>query len=178
MSNRWYAEGAQRLMQGLVALDVDTIKVALVTSSYTPNTAQGGDDFYNDVSANVVGTPQTLTGKSVTGGVFDASDVTFTANAESVGQMFPFTLQAGDTGVQSVQSLTCSVSSGTAGNIGITLLRRIASLGLPVVNIENSKDWAALGLARIYDSSCLALMVQCTATKSGVILGSYQYTQG
>jgi hypothetical protein len=55
----------------------DTIKVALIdTGTYTFSAAH---DFYDDVSSAVVGTPQTLASKTVTGGVFDAADVTFTA---------------------------------------------------------------------------------------------------
>lgn len=59
-----------------VDLDTDTIKVALVdTGTYTYSTAH---QYYSSVSG-VVGTPQTLGSKSVTDGVFDAADVTFTA---------------------------------------------------------------------------------------------------
>lgn len=71
------------------ALDFDTgvtLKVALVTSSYTPNRAT--DDFWNDVAANEVsGTNYTTLGialgtkvVSVTGNVctFGAADITWT----------------------------------------------------------------------------------------------------
>lgn len=92
---------------------------------------------------------------------------THPANAESVGQMFPFTLQAGDTGVRSVQSFTASVSSGTAGNIGITLLRRIAEIPNPVANAGRVLDAFALGLPQIYNDACLCFMVQCSGTATG-----------
>lgn len=53
------------------------IKVALIKNTYTYNSAH---DFYDDVSANVAGTPQTLSGKTVTSGVFNNSaGHTFTA---------------------------------------------------------------------------------------------------
>lgn len=103
---------------------------------------------------------------------------THPANAESVGQMFPFTLQAGDIGVQSVQSLTCSVSSGTAGSLGITLLRRIATAPMLVVNIATILDAMALGTPRIFNSSCLALMVQCSTTNTGTVAGEIAWAQG
>jgi hypothetical protein len=103
---------------------------------------------------------------------------THPANAESVGQMFPFTLASGDTGVRAVASLTCSISSGTAGDIGITLLRRIAEIPIAVVNVGGAVDLVSSGLPRIYDSSCLAMMVMCSATNTGNILGTFVYTQG
>jgi hypothetical protein len=74
-------------MNGSIDLDTDTIHVALVTSSYTPN--QDSHDFFDDVEANEVsGTGYTaggaaLANKAVTAdntdneGVFDADDVTW-----------------------------------------------------------------------------------------------------
>lgn len=100
------------------------------------------------------------------------------ANAESVGQMLPFTLQAGDVGVQSVQSLTCSVSSGTAGNIGITLIRRIATIPNPVINAGTTIDPIGLGFPRIYDSSCLMWMNMSSTTNTGIVTGEIVYAQG
>jgi len=100
------------------------------------------------------------------------------ANAESVGQMFRFNLAAGDTGVRAVASFTASVSSGTAGDIGITLVRRIAEIPIMVANVAQLFDAVALGLPRIYDSSCLALMVQCSTTNTGPIQGSLALAQG
>ena len=103
---------------------------------------------------------------------------THPANAESVGQMMPMTLQAGDTGVRSVQSLTCSASSGTAGSIGITLLRRVAEIPITLVNIAQVLDFMATGFVRLYDGTCLALMVLCSATNSGIQMGSITISQG
>jgi hypothetical protein len=103
---------------------------------------------------------------------------THPANAESVGQMFPFTLQAGDTGVRAVASFTTSISSGTAGSIGLTLMRRLATLPLASPNLAQVLDMAALGMPRIYDSSCLALMVMCSTTSTGIITGDAVWTQG
>jgi len=103
---------------------------------------------------------------------------THPANAETAGQMLPFTLQAGDTGVRSVQSLVCSISSGTAGDIGLTLLRRIAEVPIATVNVGQVLDGIGAGLPRIYDDSCLALMVSCTTTLTGIVVGSLVETHG
>lgn len=101
-----------------------------------------------------------------------------TAATTVAGQMVPFTLQSGDVGVQAVASLTCSASSGTAGDLGLTLLRRVAELPISLVNAGFMADGLALGLPRLYDNSCLALMVHCSATNTGLISGSYAYAQG
>lgn len=103
---------------------------------------------------------------------------THPANAESVGQMFPFTLQAGDTGVRAVASFTTSISSGTAGSIGLTLLRPIASIPITTVNLGAVLDMLALGAPNLYDDSCLAAMVQCSTTNTGIVSADLVWTQG
>lgn len=72
-----------------INLATDTIKLALVTSSYTPNI--DNDNFWDDVSANEVGASGSYSAGgatlTVTGstdnindkGVFDATDVSFTS---------------------------------------------------------------------------------------------------
>ncbi len=77
------------IMNGAIDLDTDTIHVALVTSSYTPD--QDTHDYFNDVTNEVSGTGYTaggsaLASKAVTAdntdneGVFDANDVAWTTS--------------------------------------------------------------------------------------------------
>lgn len=88
------------------------------------------------------------------------------------GQMMMVLLQAGDKGVLSVQSVTLSATTGTAGNFGVTLIKRKALAPMPVANIaQPPMDFAALGLPGIQDNACLAFGVQCTATNTGQING-------
>ena len=77
MANALFGKGKEKLLSGSINLSTDTIKVALMSSAYTPNLST--DEFYSGISANVLGTPQTLGTKSVTLGVFDAADITFAA---------------------------------------------------------------------------------------------------
>lgn len=100
---------------------------------------------------------------------------THPANAETVGQMMPVSLQAGDTGIRSVQSLQCSVSSGTQGDVGITLLRRIGTIPITVGGLNF--DAFQLALPRILDNACLAFKVYCSTTSTGIIIGSAAVTQ-
>lgn len=73
----------QLLLTGGIDLDTDTIKVALVTSSYTPSTAH---DEWADVSANEVSTGSgytpggvTLANPVKTNSTIDYDDVTWTS---------------------------------------------------------------------------------------------------
>jgi hypothetical protein len=98
------------------------------------------------------------------------------ANAETVGQMFPFVLATGDRGVKSVQSLQLSAASGSPGDIGLTLLRRVAELPLTVPNVAYIQDALETALPEIVDDACLALMVMCSTTTTGYITGSVAAT--
>lgn len=64
----------------VVDLDTDTIKVALVTAAYT---FAATDQFLSSGAGTVgnsrVGTDQTLGTKTITDGIFDAADPSFTA---------------------------------------------------------------------------------------------------
>ncbi len=77
MANALYAKGKEKILSGAINLPSDTIKASLLSSSYTANLST--DEFWSTISANLLNTSQTLASKSVTGGVFDAADVTFTA---------------------------------------------------------------------------------------------------
>lgn len=77
MANALYDKGREKFLTGAINASADTLKCALIKDTYAPTLAS--DEFYSTLSAHVVGTPQTLTGKTVAGGVFDAADVTFLA---------------------------------------------------------------------------------------------------
>jgi hypothetical protein len=89
MASFWYNSGLKEVLAGTVDLTSDTIKVAMTTSSYTPD----GDahDNFDDITNEVSGTGysaggETLASKSFTQdntnnrGVFDADDVTWTSS--------------------------------------------------------------------------------------------------
>ena len=77
MANALYAKGKEKMLTGSVNFLYDTIKVALIKNDYAQNLTF--DEFYTTIAASVLGTPQTLASKTVTNGVFDATDVTFAA---------------------------------------------------------------------------------------------------
>jgi len=96
-----------------VDLDADTIKAALIDhGTDTPNVTT--DDFYNDISAGLVGSlSSALTSKTigtVAAGVFDADNVTFTAvsgnSVESVNLLK-------DTGNTATSDLIAYFDTGT-----------------------------------------------------------------
>lgn len=91
MADVFYNAAKKYLLNGAVDLDTDTIKVMLVTSSYSPNidTHEYRDDVTNEHSSsgtNYTAGGETLANKSVTAdntdneGVFDADDVAWASS--------------------------------------------------------------------------------------------------
>ncbi len=108
MANAIYPKAKEAFLNGEIDLTDNTIKVALVdTGTYTYNTAH---DFYNDVSG-VLGTPVALSSKTVTSGVFDAADCTFTT--PSAGTSIEALIIYKDTGTASTSNLIAYIDTGT-----------------------------------------------------------------
>ena len=102
---------------------------------------------------------------------------THPANAETVGQMFQFVRPAASAaGCRVPTVFQCSASSGTAGSIGLTVLRKIAVIDLALINVGAFRSAIDLGLKRIRDDACLAMMVQCTTTNTGALSASLGYS--
>jgi hypothetical protein len=117
----------------------------------------------------------TLTGTDALGNANRTWIYAHPANAETVGQKVPMFPGGGSPaaamGCAVPVSLTCSVSSGTAGNVGLVLLRRLATSSLTAANIGDVQDVLRTGGAPVFNNSCVGLFVLCTGTTTGIILG-------
>ncbi len=110
MANALYDKGRESFLSQNPAVDydTDTIKVALVTAGYTANMST--DQYWSSASASVVGTPATLASKTVTAGVADAADVTFTAvSGSAVTQLVIYK----DTGSAATSPLIARIDTAT-----------------------------------------------------------------
>jgi hypothetical protein len=72
-------------------------------------------------------------------------------------QMVKFTLQAGDTGIRQVDSVT--ITNTQTGRFNLVILRRLAELVLWGNGFAAGLDPLAAGLPQLYGTSCLALML-------------------
>lgn len=79
MANALYAKGKEALLSGAINIPTDTIKAILVSNGYTPNI--NTHQYLSSLEAYRLSTDQTLGTKSITSGVVDAADVTWTAVA-------------------------------------------------------------------------------------------------
>jgi hypothetical protein len=93
-------------------------------------------------------------------------------------RMYMVPLQSGDLGVKSIQSVTLSATTGTAGAFGVTLMNPIATIPMPIPNVGSNLDFADLGMPKIQDFSALNFIHQGTTTSSGIIMGQISAIQG
>lgn len=102
MANALYTLAKKAFLDADIDLLVDNIKVVLIDAAdYTVNLST--DQFLSIIpGAARVATSANLAGKSTTGGVFDATDVTFTAVAGDVSEALVIYQ---DTGVEATSRL-------------------------------------------------------------------------
>lgn len=143
--------------------------------------------YSNGIGVEIFGEVYTAMGASAstlsvvytdsTGGSFTGT-YAHPANALSVGQMFPINPPVNAIGIKTITSATFSATTGTAGNFGLVLVRRIAEIPIAFPNVVTTMDAFALGLPEIQPDACLATMVACTATNTGNIFGSIDLIEG
>ena len=100
------------------------------------------------------------------------------ANALSVGQMVQFFPVEASSGVTSVQSIRFTTSTGTAGNLGLTLLRRKAAFPIQLANAGDIFDFSFLGMPQIDFNAALCFMLMCSTTSTGIIQGALTFGNG
>jgi hypothetical protein len=133
MANAVYPLYKQALLDASSNTDLNdlTVKVALIdTGTYTYNAAH---EFYSSVSG-VVGTPQTIANTTVTTGLFDGDNVTFTAVTGN-----------------SAEALLIYIDTGTAGTSRLVAWIDTSVTGLPVTPNGGNIDitWNASGIFQL-----------------------------
>lgn len=110
MVNALYTKYREKALQGQINWLTDNIKVVLVDAAdYTVNTAT--HEFLSDVaSSGRVATSANLTGKTATGGVADANDVTFPSVSGDISEALVIYK---DTGTDTTSPLIAYIDTAT-----------------------------------------------------------------
>jgi hypothetical protein len=108
MANALYSKAKESFLNGSINMIANTITIALVdTGVYTYSASH---QYRNEVSNSAVISSTTLANKTITNGVFDADDATFSsvtgANCEAL-------LIFQDTGIQTTSRLIAYIDSAT-----------------------------------------------------------------
>jgi hypothetical protein len=161
------------------------------TAAQTVNTAAitRGGPAEDTTGKNVEGF---LEWYSATGGTGATATVSWTDDGGTSGRstaitlaatrpasfLAPISLVTGTTGIRSVQTVTLSASTGTAGNFGVTLARRICSIPITAANVGTILDPITSGLIPIDNDACLWFVYQSSTTSSGILSGLITLAQG
>lgn len=101
------------------------------------------------------------------------------ATGNQANRSYQLSLQAGDTGVQSVQSVTLGTSTGTAGAFGIVLRRTMIMGSIVTANFGFNQGYAETDLQILGDDACVELMcLMSGAGTSGTIVANFGVAQG
>lgn len=153
-----------------------TVNSTAITRSYNSgNTPEAWLEWYTATGSTAVTATVSYTNQAGTAGQTGTASIPASAKA---GLMIPVSLAAGDTGVQSVQSVTLSASTLTAGNFGVTLCQRLAQMQVPLAGTGTVSNWGQLGLPNIVNSACLAFKVLTSTTSTGIWMNTLNFIQG
>ena len=74
--------------------------------------------------------------------------------------------------IRSVESVTLSASTATAGSFGVTAVRRLCEVEVLVANALQVRDWSVLTAPKIADNACVTLGQLCITTTTGAMQGA------
>ncbi len=128
-------------------------------------------------SATAATITMAYTNQAGTGSRSASFAITPTAAATIAGAFFPIGLQAGDTGVRSIQTFTFG-TAWTTGTINAVAYRLLGMLELPGALVPNAIDALTSGFPRIYNGAVPYIVIVPSATTTSNLTGSYTETQG
>lgn len=146
----------------------------------TRHTGGVGNEIWIEIYGTAIGaTPQTVTcsytNQAGTSGrttqTIPIGAATSANSIKAILETVRVPLQAGDTGVQSVETLTLSGSTGTAGVMGVTIANRITNI--PIHDGVGRCDftYGDSGTYMIEDNACLALLWRPSSGTQPSIMG-------
>lgn len=157
-----------------VDVDVSTSNMVLRKGDANFSDVQWWLEWYTDTGASGVNATCAVTyDDASTGNIVVAMAATMRA-----GRVLPIMPAVAGRFIKSIQSVTLSATTGTAGSFGVTATRALGGLSLGLANAGTVGDWAYLGLPRVHDSACLAMIMVPGTTTSGILYGSGKLVQG
>lgn len=130
-------------------------------------------------AATGAGTPTITCSYTNSGGTASrsATNIIATVASSAIGATYFIGLQAGDVGVQSLQSVTLS-ATWTSGTMNMVAYRVLAALELPGAFIPNAIDALTSGMPQMYNGTVPWLIFIPNTTTASTVQGQLIYTQG
>ncbi len=74
--------------------------------------------------------------------------------------------------IRSIESVTLSASTGTAGSFGVTAVKRLCVHEVTSVTTLQVRDWSMLTAPKVADNACVSFSQLCITTTTGAVQGS------
>jgi hypothetical protein len=168
------------------AIDVTSIASQTINSVAFPtrdvNGSSNGEQVFIAVEVTVAtgaGTPTITLGYTNQSGTASrtATNIMTTVATSAIGAFYPIGLQAGDSGVRSVQTYQQN-ATWTSGNVSLVAYRVVARIEHSADNYANAIDWVTMGGPSLYDNSVLFLVYVPRTTSATNLVGHIVWTQG
>jgi hypothetical protein len=159
------------------SISAQTIQGSPATPSLTRNTSGAGNIAFYEIYTIIGTTSTTLTMTYTNQGGTGSRTSTINIGAtgfREVSRMQRIPLQAGDSGIQSIQQVQLSATTGTAGNFGITIAQPLAWIPVNAVGTMGWRDYTT-GLPSIpviNPDACLSLMFIPASGNAPELFGS------
>lgn len=160
-----------------------TTTAQTVGGTITRNTGGAGNMAFIEVYS-IIGTTGTTVTMQYTNSAGTGTRVSTATTIGGTGYrevtraiMMP--LQAGDTGIQGVDNIDLLASTGTAGNIGLTVFKPLAYCGIGASGAFGWRDFVTglPGIPQIEDGACLSLLWSPSTTTAPEVFGGYSIVE-
>lgn len=133
-----------------------------------PSSSYVGLDIYLEVATTISNTAITITVTYTNqAGTGSRSTGAISVQNFTIGRLVNMPLQAGDTGVQKIDSLTVGTATA-AGAVNVIVSRPLWSGRVIAANAGDTHGLDRVGMPIIYDTSCLMAIVAADSTSSGI----------
>lgn len=144
----------------------DTLASQPSFGARVPNSNYGGlQIWYECVTAITTNQTVTVTYTNQAGTAGRSTGAVAFGLAPTLGRMILLPLQAGDTGVQKIESVTST--GATAGTFNIVVMRPLWNGRVPVANMGDNHGPDRTGMPIIYSDSALDMICAADSTSSG-----------
>lgn len=158
-------------------LDGTSASAQTVGGTIARNTGGDGNEIWVDTYTQIGTTVRTIsadyTDHEGNSGQTSVAVAIGGTGLREVQRSIPLMLASGDKGVRAVASVTLSASTGTAGDFGITVRRRLLEIPIPASGLGVPRDQLrdAPGLVKIDDGACLEWMFFAQGTTAPSVFG-------
>jgi hypothetical protein len=159
-------------LSGIVTTAQTTnLPTAALTRHTTGEGVMAGIVFYTTVGTTATTVTISYTNSAGVSGRTSTPTTFGGTNFREVNILIPIPLEAGDTGVESIESVTVTATTGTAGNFGVCMFKPLAMVSLESATGAMPLDAVSTGciigsLAEIDPDACLAISVFSATTTS------------